>query len=675
MRLRYRLEGDRLYVRIEDRVEDESRVWKTLARMGAPVETESERGSLVFRKFVPTPALPKLERACRMMKWDLAPEAGEPPVASGTTARRAYEAARPFDSAPLIRAALEDPDASERTLHEARAKLVTWMRQNPSFLGEARKDLDAVDAALQKAQAEIRRRASEAQTEEARELSFALRGVAAEDAFAAHAALKRLTDAVKRFTREPGPAPGNVVDLPSAIPHFLGHLRPYQVEGVKFLLRRGLDAVLADEMGLGKTVMAIAAVEAADEKALVVGPANVLYNWAEEIHRFTDERALVYHEGRFRGPTGARFLVTTYDALRNLPHDLDEIATRPVLVLDEAHYVRNPETLRAKLVRALPQTRRLLLTGTPLVNSVEDYYELLRQVDATRWGSRSSFKETWLVDAQLFNKYAQVRSATATLLQRAAADVMLRRRKDEVLADLPPRTIAVRPHELPPDRLREYRQLEARAEEAFRHPENEVAVFAALHALRQHLAVSRIPAVLDRVRELLDAGENVVVYSHYLKPLHELRDALGRDVAATLEGATPPRVRQDLARTFGKDGGPRVLLAQMEAGGIGLNFTAARNVLFVHFGWTPAVHAQAMDRVHRIGQDRPVLVEFFVTPDTIDERMVRILLRKEADQNLVLADDSDFLNRAELARILAEDAAKRLAAEKAAAGLADGADE
>ena len=105
----------------------------------------------------------------------------------------------------------------------------------------------------------------------------------------------------------------------------------------------------------------------------------------------------------------------------------------------------------------------------------------------------------------------------------------------------------------------------------------------------------------------------------------------------------------------------------MEAGGIGLNFTAARYVLFVHFGWTPAVHAQAMDRVHRIGQDRTVHVEFFVTPGTIDDRIAKILLRKEADQNLVLDEGSDLLNRDQLARILAEDAEARAAAEKAVA--------
>jgi SNF2 family DNA or RNA helicase len=390
----------------------------------------------------------------------------------------------------------------------------------------------------------------------------------------------------------------------------------------------------------------------------------VLYNWADEVERFTDEVPLVYHQQRWIGNLDARFLLTTYDALRSLDPANRQVEKRDLLILDEAHYVRNPETQRSRLVKALPQKRRLLLTGTPLVNGIDDYYELLEQVDPQRFASRAEFQRTWKVDASLFNKYVAVRNLAADFLQRATRDVLLRRRKDEVLAELPPKVITVTKHEMGPADERVYRQLEAKAKETLRESKSDVAVFAAIHALRHHLALARVPAVLERVQELLEAGECVVAYSHYLDPLRRLQEALGPRVAATLDGSTPPKRRQEMATTFGTEDGPRVILAQMEAGGIGLNFTAARFVLFVHLGWTPAVHAQAMDRVHRIGQDRGVQVEFFVTPDTIDERMVKILLRKEADQNLVLSEGTDLLNRREIARLLAEDAAERGEAEK-----------
>ncbi|MGQ0534737.1 MAG: C-terminal helicase domain-containing protein, partial [Methanobacteriota archaeon] len=136
------------------------------------------------------------------------------------------------------------------------------------------------------------------------------------------------------------------------------------------------------------------------------------------------------------------------------------------------------------------------------------------------------------------------------------------------------------------------------------------------------------------------------------EPLRELQRARG-DEARLLEGATKPRERSELARDLGKK--YRVLLAQMDAGGIGLNFTGAESVVFVHLAWTAAAHRQAMDRVHRIGQDKPVLVEFYASPGTIDEKIAGIVLRKEADSNLVLAEDADTVARAELLRSLVEE--------------------
>jgi SNF2 family DNA or RNA helicase len=668
LRLRYRPEGDRLLLRVEGDPDDEHRIWNLLRSVGCTTVGEQVPGTLHWVRWIPTSHLPRLERAAKLIRAELVPEAGEAALASATDARRAYEAARPLDPAPLGVAAKADPGASEPALAEAYVRFEAWVRTHPGWGKDASADLESLAAALAKARAANKALAQSMEQEEARGLAEQLRGVAGEDAFAAHAALKRLQDAVKRL---PPPRAIERRDLPERIQHFRGKLRPYQEEGVRFLLGRGLNAILADDMGTGKTVQTIAAVEVADERAFVVCPANVLYNWKDEVERFTDEAACVYHQGRFHGPKDARFMVTTYDALQRIGPLEEELARRPVLVLDEAHYVRNPETLRSQLVRALPQRRRILLTGTPLVNTIEDYYELLRQVEPDRWGSRQKFRETWLVDPGLFNKYAQVRNATAVLLQRAAKDVLLRRRKDDVLQDLPPRTVQVNHHEFPPEQRVAYASLEEHAERTIREAAakgNELAVFAAIHALRQFLANARVPVVLERVQDLLAAGEKVVVYAHYLEPLHTLHKALGKD-AATIEGATPPKERAALAKALGKDGGPRVLLAQMEAGGVGLNFTAARHVVFVHFGWTPAVHAQAMDRVHRIGQDRPVVVEFFVTPGTIDERMVRILLRKEADQNLVLADESDVLNRNEVAKLLAEDAARRVQQLKEASGL------
>jgi len=659
VKLRYRRVGDRLYVRIADDVPDESRVWKSLQMMGAPVEVDRDPRALSWSRYVKEGAFAKLQKAAGLLRATLEPEPGEAPLVAGRSGE-AYARERPVDVPALMRLLdAGEPAEALAALRAGRTDLAVWARSRPEFAAESKRDLRALDEAIDRLKAREREAEKAAAADEAREISQALRGVSADDLWKAKnelVALKKRADAFeKRAVVE--------AKLPDIIPGFRGRLRPYQAEGVRFLAGRDLSAILADEMGLGKTVMTIAATLARDARALVVGPANVLYNWADEVERFTDEVPLVYHQQRWIGNERGRFLLTTYDALRNLDPAHPQVAGRDVLILDEAHYIRNPETQRARLVKALPQRRRLLLTGTPLVNGIDDYYELLEQVDHGRFQSRAEFSRTWKVDASLFNRYGAVRNLAADFLQKATRDVLLRRRKDEVLAELPPRTIVVTKHEMEPGDERVYRGLEAKAVETMQKAQSDVAIFAAIHSLRHHLAMTRVAAVKERVQELLEADESVVVYSHYLDPLRKLQEAFPR-VAATLDGSTPPKRRQELAKTFGAEGGPRVLLAQMEAGGIGLNFTGGRFVLFLHLGWTPAVHAQAMDRVHRIGQDRPVQVEFFVTPDTIDERMVKILLRKEADQNLVLAEESNTFNRSEIAKLLAEDARERAEREK-----------
>ncbi|MDX1611897.1 MAG: DEAD/DEAH box helicase, partial [Candidatus Thermoplasmatota archaeon] len=479
------------------------------------------------------------------------------------------------------------------------------------------------------------------------EVSRMLKGVPADQVMRARNLLLELHEVAG--VQQAGEAPR--AEVPDPIPGFLGKLRPYQEEGVSFLLGRELNAVLADDMGLGKTVMTIAAVLAADTRALVVAPANVLYNWAAEIQRFTGEQAAIWHGRTWDGNQDARFLVTTYDSLRLYDWRRTDAGERPALVLDEAHMVRNPETQRSRMVKDLPQEHRILLTGTPVVNGLPDYYQLLSHVGDTKWASQQAFEETWLQDKQALSSHPKVRQAVADLLQRATRHVVMRRRKDDVLEDLPERTITVDQHVLDDEQEKTYQALEAEAQELMASTQSDVKVFAHLHKLRQHLIEARLPLVRERIQELLDAGEAVVVYAHYLDPLRELEDQLD-GLAARLDGSTPPRQRERLAKQLGEPDGPQVLLAQIEAGGVGLNFTGARYVLFIHLGWTAAIHKQAIDRVHRIGQDRPVQVEFFVSPGTIDERMADIILRKEADANLVLLDEGDVLNRAQLARAL-----------------------
>lgn len=650
MDLEYKLVDGRLSLEVAHagRI-DRKAALDRLKQLGAPIDIEHD--GIQHKAWCEKEGLKKLRSTLKMMGGRLVPAQGQPALEDIEAKTERYEDLRPLDPDEAVAMARKEPD-TRALLEQAIRELKAFGRQHPKHEHRVEGDVRFLTRALERFAPPEQAEPEEEADPVKREISEMLKGVPPDHLHKARNLLLELHEvAGVQETQEPPMA-----EVPDPIPGFLGKLRAYQREGVGFLLGRDLNAVLADDMGLGKTVITIAAILSADQRALVVAPANILYNWAAEIERFTGHEASIWHGRDWDQATEARFLVTTYDSVRLLDWRQTDAETRDVLVLDEAHMVRNPETQRARVVKDLPQSKRVLLTGTPVVNGLQDYYQLLSHVGDTRWASQEAFEETWLADKRTMSSHPKVRQAVADLLQRATRHVVMRRHKDDVLDDLPPRTVTVDRHVLDDEQRQTYDALEDQAREVMAKATSEVKVFAQIHQLRQHLIEARVPLVLDRVQELVEAGEAVVVYSHYLDPLDELEDALG-DTAARIDGSTPPAKREQIAGQLGEPEGPQVLLAQMEAGGVGLNLVGARHVLFVHLGWTAAVHRQAIDRVHRIGQDRPVQVEFYVTPGTIDERMAEIVLRKEDDANLALADEGDVLNRSELARaLLAEDA-------------------
>jgi SNF2 family DNA or RNA helicase len=638
----YRVDGDELELDLTDPRADRKRAWRQLRDLGAPLELEPTAATVKAR--VPREGVDELESTLGMLGGELVPADGQPSLDDLEDETPSYEEVRPVEPEDVVDAALSagDPEPVRRAI----ADLGTFAHEHPSFEHRVERDKRYLRRALETLEPDDEPEEDEATPDPVKQaVSERLRTVPDEDTWRARDLLLDLREVAERFDDE-----RPTVEVPDDIPGFRGELRGYQREGVSFLLGAELNAVLADDMGTGKTIHAIAATLLADARALVVCPANVLHNWAAEIERFTGEQAAIWHGRDVDDREDARFRVTTYTSLRYRDWRDTDIGTRPVLVLDEAHKVRNPETQRARLVRDLPQDHRVLLTGTPIVNGLEDYHELLLHVGEERWPDRESFRDTWMQDREVLT-HPEVRQATADLLQRATRHVVLRRRKDEVLDDLPERTVAVTRHPLDDEDRRTYEDLERSARETMRSADSSVQVFAQLHKLRQHLLDNRLDALEDRLRELIEAGERVVVYAEYLDALDELEDAFP-EVSARIDGDTPPTEREAISRALGEPEGPRVLLAQTEAGGVGLNFTGARFVLFAHLAWTAAAHRQAIDRVHRIGQDEPVHVEFFVTPQTIDERLVDLILEKEADANLALADEDTILDRDELAEAM-----------------------
>lgn len=446
----------------------------------------------------------------------------------------------------------------------------------------------------------------------------------------------------------------------AASPAFDGLLKTplpgYQREGALFACRAG-RAILADEMGLGKTVQAIAAAEIAArwlgvERVLVVCPASLKHQWQDEVERFSTRPVAVVGGGRASreaawGAPG--FLkVTGYDAIHR---DLEAIArwTPQLVVLDEAQRIKNWATRVAMAVKRIESPLALVLTGTPLENRLEELISIVQFVDQHRLGP------TWRVlhDHQVVDEGSTrvVGYRHLDRLGESLAPILLRRRKADVLTQLPGRS--VKRLFLPltePQRALHDENLETVAKlvakwrrHRFLSDADQKRLRIALQAMRMacddaflldgKTRSGRKAAEVDALLgDLLAAeGTKVVVFSQWVR-MHELLierlEASGHGFAF-LHGGVPSGDRGALVRRFRTDPACRVFLST-DAGGTGLNLQAASAVVNVDLPWNPAVLEQRIGRVHRLGQSRPVQVFDLVAEDSIEQRMLGLLGFKRA---------------------------------------------
>ena len=422
-------------------------------------------------------------------------------------------------------------------------------------------------------------------------------------------------------------------------------LFPHQIEGVAFLLGRR-RAILADDMGLGKTRQAIVALRHAAPRGpyLVVCPASVKQNWAREIAVVASD-ASTHVIGRGAEFTeDADWVIVNYDLLGK---HIDRLgATRWAgLVFDEAHYLKNHRSARSRLARQLADHAKALasehpavylLTGTPLTNRPRDLFVLLQLVGHPLGRSFLSFAKRYC-DAEKNDYGWQTRGASnIEELTVQLHGVMLRRSKDEVLS-LPPKIRTWLPVDVPKGTgVRDMRKVvELMMGEKELAPESTVdqrrlrgRLLHAVTRARQTLAEAKVTATIDLVAGAVEQGEKVIVFSCFEEPVQTLVEAF-RGSAVLLTGETPADKRQTIVDHFQNDDRIRVFIANIIAGGIGTNLTAATQVVFNDLDWVPANHWQAEDRAYRIGQTRTVNVTYMIAADTIDD-FVQMVLEKKA---------------------------------------------
>ena len=409
-------------------------------------------------------------------------------------------------------------------------------------------------------------------------------------------------------------------------------LRPYQTWGVKYILKQE-RVLLGDEMGLGKTVQAIAAmVHLHNDGAthfFVVCPASVMSNWCREVKKFSDIPVIAVH-GSDRGEELAQWMqeggvaVTTYDTARRLT--LPEGFHPAMLVVDEAHYVKNPKALRTQAVCAMSDRseRVLFMTGTALENRVEEMIYLMS-----------------LLQPEVAQSVVGMESlAKAEVFRLAVAPVYYRRRREDVLTELPELI-----------EQQEWCTMGKAEAQAYRE-----AVFSGnVPATRrvswnvENLAQSsKAQRLLELVEEAAQENRKVLVFSFFLDTIAKVRQLLGDRCVESIDGSVAPERRQEILDEFAAAPAGAVLPAQIVAAGTGLNIQTASVVILCEPQFKPSTETQAISRAYRMGQGRNVLVYRLLCDDSIDERMVELLEEKQktfdafADESVVAQQTQDM---------------------------------
>ncbi len=422
-------------------------------------------------------------------------------------------------------------------------------------------------------------------------------------------------------------------------------LRAYQRQGVNWLcyLRdSGMSALLADDMGLGKTLQALCSIRG---RTLIVAPSSVLQGWADQAARFRPGlRVNLYWGPQRRHDPSADLTITSYGLLRQDPSIVDQ--QWDSAILDEAQTIKNPESQVARAAHHIRASFRIALSGTPVENRLEDLWSQFEFLNPGLLGSRRDFQEDWATPSQRGD------SRAATRLRRRIHPFILRRLKRDVAPELPPKTEVVLQCDLSDAEQELYSALlSATRREVQDTLEEGGSVFSALELLlrlRQascHAALlpgqkaetsAKLELLLENLETTLAEGHRALIFSQWTSLLDliepKLRSAGIR--FSRLDGSTTDRA--SVVSEFQSPDGPEVMLLSLKAGGVGITLTTADHVFLMDSWWNPAVEDQAADRVHRIGQENPVLVCRIVARGTVEEKILELQKRKQAISQSVI---------------------------------------
>jgi hypothetical protein len=451
---------------------------------------------------------------------------------------------------------------------------------------------------------------------------------------------------------------------------FQGRLRDYQREGLgwmNFLRQFSFGGCLADDMGVGKTAQVLALLETRrelraegkiDAPSLVVVPKSLIFNWKQEVERFTPQIRVLDYTGIGRNKndlSGYDLILTTYGTLRrDAVHFKDQVFD--YVILDEAQAVKNARTESAKAVRLLRGNHRLALSGTPVENHLGELWSLLDFLNPGMMGASGVFQ---LAGGAMRNPSDDARK----LLAHALRPFLLRRTKEEVATELPPKVEQTIYCEMEPRQRTLYNELREHYRKSLLpkiHTDgiakSKIQVLEALLRLRQaacHPGLidrkraqdpsAKLDVLTEQLRAVLEEGHKALVFSQFTSLLGIVRVALQKDGIEHeyLDGKTHDR--QARVERFQNNPGCPLFLISLKAGGVGLNLTAADYVFILDPWWNPAVEAQAVDRTHRIGQSRQVFAYRLITRDTVEEKVLELQQTKRGLADAILGAENSLI--------------------------------
>ncbi len=452
-------------------------------------------------------------------------------------------------------------------------------------------------------------------------------------------------------------------------------MRSYQKAGyhwMKMLERFGLSGILADEMGLGKTIQSISVLSdlPADSKSIVICPKTLLFNWAAEINKFNKSLSYVLYEGNQKerkqilDNLNVNLLFASYSIIQNDIEDLSEIEF-DYIILDEAQHIKNPTALRTKAVKKLKAKHRCALSGTPIENNPIEL-----------WSIFDFLMPGYLPKSQNFiNKYKTdpaLQKETNNKLKMLVSPFILRRKKQDVLIELPDKQVQQVFCKLTPVQEKMYLQILEDVKNRYLDTENigsnYIHILAALTKLRQ---ICNHPYLVDKdlktniefsgklelLREIIvdavEGGKKLLIFSQFVQMLKVLREMLKEEniTHEYMDGST--KNRQKVIDNFNNNNNIRTFLISLKTGGYGLNLTSADTVIIVDPWWNPMGENQAIDRAHRIGQTKKVIVYKIITKGTIEEKILGLQRNKkrmfeniiEEGQNVIKKMDAEQLRK------------------------------